>query len=173
MRRIAFSPLSRLRTARTTRAPLAARAAAVSYPSPVLAPVTIAVRPHWSGMSATVHFAHESPFMVSRRRLAAGSTQRADDQDSYPATASRSEPQVHSGEYEPENEAIAFEGTSEKQRRVAQFHEIQSDIADFDQRQRQNPQGDSRTDAVVGADRERHQRDDDQTQPDDGGSGAK
>ena len=48
-------PLSRLRTASTTCAPLAARTAAVSYPMPVLEPVTMATRPDWSGTSASVH----------------------------------------------------------------------------------------------------------------------
>src|SRR3954454_20954838 len=55
MRVAASLPLLRLRTASTTCAPLAASAAAVSYPRPVLAPVMMAVRPVWSGMSAVVH----------------------------------------------------------------------------------------------------------------------
>ena len=47
-------PLSTLRTASTTDAPRAASALAVSSPRPVLAPVTTATRPVWSGMSSVV-----------------------------------------------------------------------------------------------------------------------
>ena len=46
----AASPLSRLRTASTTCAPLAARSRAATRPMPLLAPVTITVRPFRSGM---------------------------------------------------------------------------------------------------------------------------
>ena len=42
------------RQAITTVAPLAARAFAVSRPRPLLAPVTRATRPDWSGMAAVV-----------------------------------------------------------------------------------------------------------------------
>ena len=45
IRDAAALPLSRLRTASTTDAPCAARALAVSRPSPVLAPVITATRP--------------------------------------------------------------------------------------------------------------------------------
>jgi hypothetical protein len=55
MRAAASLPLSTLRTASTTCAPLAASAAAVSKPRPVLEPVTTAMRPVWSGMSVVVH----------------------------------------------------------------------------------------------------------------------
>jgi hypothetical protein len=47
-------PFSVLRTAKTTRAPVAASAWAAAWPMPLLAPVTIAVVPVRSGMSATV-----------------------------------------------------------------------------------------------------------------------
>src|SRR5690606_27114990 len=47
---------STLRTASTTVAPRAASTRAVSYPRPVLEPVTIATRPDWSGTCASVHF---------------------------------------------------------------------------------------------------------------------
>ncbi|SKU44694.1 Uncharacterised protein [Mycobacteroides abscessus subsp. abscessus] len=50
----AAAPLSGSRTARTTWAPAAAKARAVSRPRPVLAPVTTATRPVWSGISAVV-----------------------------------------------------------------------------------------------------------------------
>lgn len=56
MRAAACSPFSTLRTASTTDAPRSASALAVSYPSPVLAPVTTATRPRWSGMFVVVHF---------------------------------------------------------------------------------------------------------------------
>src|SRR6476619_74828 len=56
MRSAAWLPLSRLRTASTTCAPLSASTAAVSNPRPEFAPVTIATRPDWSGTSAAVHF---------------------------------------------------------------------------------------------------------------------
>ena len=50
MRARAASPLASLRTARITAAPLRASASATSVPRPLEAPVTIAVRPAWSGM---------------------------------------------------------------------------------------------------------------------------
>ena len=54
MRAAACLPFSMLRTARTTVAPCSASIRAVSNPSPVLAPVTIATRPCWSGMCCSV-----------------------------------------------------------------------------------------------------------------------
>ena len=51
----AAAPRSGLRTASTTVAPWAASCRAVSRPSPEFAPVTIATRPVWSGMSASLH----------------------------------------------------------------------------------------------------------------------
>ena len=50
----AAAAFSWLRTAITTCAPFAASCRAVSSPSPPLAPVTTAVRPCWSGMSAAL-----------------------------------------------------------------------------------------------------------------------
>src|SRR4029453_3699626 len=46
----AASPLSMLRQASTTSAPLRASSRAVASPSPLFAPVTTAMRPLWSGM---------------------------------------------------------------------------------------------------------------------------
>ena len=54
MVRAAASPRSTDLTARVTSAPELARARAVQYPRPELAPVTITVRPFRRGMSATV-----------------------------------------------------------------------------------------------------------------------
>ncbi|CPB67500.1 Uncharacterised protein [Mycobacterium tuberculosis] len=68
MRAAACLPLSRLRTASTTCAPWAASAAAVSNPSPVLAPVMTAVRPVWSGMSAAVHLVMRAPRYALTKR---------------------------------------------------------------------------------------------------------
>ena len=54
--RAAASPRFRSRTASTTCAPARARASTVAIPSPLLAPVTTAVRPVWSTMSLAFHF---------------------------------------------------------------------------------------------------------------------
>src|SRR4029077_12516234 len=51
----AFSPLTVSRQASATFAPLRASSRAVESPRPLLAPVTIAVRPVWSGICSLVH----------------------------------------------------------------------------------------------------------------------
>ncbi len=61
MRAAARPPFSGSRTARTTLAPRSASIRAVSKPSPVLAPVTTATLPCWSGMCCSV----QSPLMSS------------------------------------------------------------------------------------------------------------
>src|SRR5215218_2350214 len=51
----AASPLPRLRQASRTAAPFRASSRAITSPSPLLAPVTTARRPRWSGISSAVH----------------------------------------------------------------------------------------------------------------------
>ena len=53
-------PLSRSRTARTTWAPAPASARAAARPMPLLAPVTITVRPVMSGMSVRLESSHDN-----------------------------------------------------------------------------------------------------------------
>lgn len=48
----AARPRAALRQASTTEAPRRASSRAVTYPIPLLAPVTTALRPLWSGMCA-------------------------------------------------------------------------------------------------------------------------
>lgn len=63
----AASPAVVFRTARMTWAPWRANSVAVTRPSPEFAPVMIAVRPVWSGMSDAVHELMDSTLGAVRR----------------------------------------------------------------------------------------------------------
>src|SRR5439155_8328244 len=85
--RPASAPFSALRTAGATRAPARAGSRAAKKPMPLLAPVTTAVRPCWSGMSAAVHL---SPMA----RLC--SLRTWSDMEGHPGKACRHLPQLSS-----------------------------------------------------------------------------
>src|SRR5690349_5252270 len=67
-------PFSRLRTATVTLAPTRASSRAVTRPSPLLAPVTITLRPVNEGRSALVH-----PLMPTTLRSLLGDVEACDD----------------------------------------------------------------------------------------------
>jgi hypothetical protein len=67
MVRSAFSPFAVLRQASTTLAPRRASSRALTSPRPLLAPVTTAVRPLWSGICSLVHVALIGYLLASER----------------------------------------------------------------------------------------------------------
>lgn len=68
------SALATLRTATTTSAPRAASSRAATSPSPLVAPVTTAVRPVWSGMSSKVQFTGMTRLQLSGLPIRSGAT---------------------------------------------------------------------------------------------------